>query len=225
MSASLPILKMKAVKKTFREPTGILHVLEEVNLDLRAGEIVLLQGPSGSGKTTLLQIAGCLLRAEAGQVELAGREMNSALDEERTTTRQKHFGFAFQHFHLLDALTARDNIALGLRFKRLPHDAKRVNEVVELLGITTKADKLPRDLSGGEKQRVALARALVGKPTLLLADEPASQLDSHSAETVAELIRKSSREYGCAVLMATHDARLHHVADRICNLKEGRIHE
>ncbi len=225
MSAASLILRMKAVKKSFREPTGLLRVLDEVNLDLRASEIALLQGPSGSGKTTLLQIAGCLLRADAGQVELAGQEINSAPDAQRTAARQRRLGFAFQHFHLIDALTARDNVALGLRFKRQPHDAKRVNDAIELLGIAAKADRFPRDLSGGEKQRVALARALVGKPSLLLADEPTSQLDSHSAETVAVLIRKLAREFGCAVLIATHDARLHHVADRICNLKEGRIHE
>jgi ABC-type lipoprotein export system ATPase subunit len=192
---------------------------------MHAGEIVLLQGPSGSGKTTLLQITGCLLRADAGRVELAGEELNEAKDGTRTTTRQRHLGFCFQHFHLLDALTVRDNVMLGLRFKRQPLDSGRIGEVLELLGLTRKADKLPRDLSGGEKQRVAFARALVGRPTLLLADEPTSQLDAHAAETVAQLVRKSVKESGCATLIATHDTRLHSVADRICTLEEGKIHE
>jgi putative ABC transport system ATP-binding protein len=225
MSGAQTILRLKIVEKSFREPTGLLRVLDGLNLAVSAGEIVLLQGPSGSGKTTLLQITGCLLRADAGEVELAGKELNAASDAERTATRQKHLGFAFQHFHLLDALTARENVALGLHFKRQPQNAGRVEEVLERLGIARKADKLPRDLSGGEKQRVALARALVGKPSLLLADEPTSQLDSHSAEAVAELVRKLVREFGCAALIATHDARLHSVADRICNLKEGKIYD
>jgi ABC-type lipoprotein export system ATPase subunit len=225
MSANQTTLRLETVEKSFREPTGVLRVLDGVDLSVSAGEIVLLQGPSGSGKTTLLQIIGCLLRADAGKVELAGRELNTASDAERTATRQKHLGFAFQHFHLLDALTARENVALGLHFKRQPPNAGRVAEVLERLGIAGKADKLPRDLSGGEKQRVALARALVGKPSFLLADEPTSQLDSHSAETVAGLVRSLVREFGCAALIATHDARLHRVADRICNLKEGRIYE
>lgn len=225
MNAAQPILRLRAVEKSFREPAGWLRVLAGLNLRVAAGEIVLLQGPSGSGKTTLLQITGGLLRADGGAVELAGREMNAASDAERTAMRQKHLGFAFQHFHLLDALTARENVALGLHFKRQPPDTGRVGEVLERLGVTPKADKLPRDLSGGEKQRVALARALVGKPSLLLADEPTSQLDSQSAEAVAEMVRGLVREFGCAALIATHDSRLHAVADRICHLKEGTIHE
>lgn len=225
MSGEQTILRLKTVEKSFREPTGLLRVLDGLNLAVSAGEIVLLQGPSGSGKTTLLQIIGCLLRADAGEMELAGKQLNAASDAERTVARQQHLGFAFQHFHLLDALTARENVALGLHFKRQPQNAGRVEEVLERLGIVRKADKLPRDLSGGEKQRVALARALVGKPSLLLADEPTSQLDSHSAEAVANLVRGLVREFDCAALIATHDPRLHSVADRICNLKEGRIYD
>lgn len=225
MSATTHLLRLKTLEKSFHEPSGMLRVLDGLNLSVSAGEIVLLQGPSGSGKTTLLQIVGCLLRADAGEIELAGKELNAASDAERTATRQKHLGFAFQHFHLLDALTVRENVALGLHFKRQPQNARRVEEVLERLGIARKADKLPCDLSGGEKQRVALARALVGKPSLLLADEPTSQLDSHSAEAVADLVRGLVREFGCAALIATHDLRLHSVADRICNLKEGKIYD
>ena len=225
MSGVQTILRLITVEKSFREPAGMLRVLDGLSLAVSAGEIVLLQGPSGSGKTTLLQITGCLLRADAGEIELAGKELNAASDEERTATRQMHLGFAFQHFHLLDALTARENVELGLHFKRLPQNAARVDEVLERLGIAGKADKLPRDLSGGEKQRVTLARALVGKPSLLLADEPTSQLDSHSAEAVADLVRKLVREFNCAALIATHDSRLHRVADRIFNLKEGKIYD
>ena len=129
MSGAQSILRLKAVEKSFREPTGSLRVLDGLNLAVSAGEVVLLQGPSGSGKTTLLQITGCLLRADAGEVELAGKEVNSASDAERTTTRQKHLGFSFQHFHLLDALTARENVALGLHFKRQPQNAGRVEDV------------------------------------------------------------------------------------------------
>lgn len=225
MSQAAAILHLDAVKKSFREPSGVLRVLDGISFRVRAGEIVLLQGPSGSGKTTLLQIAGCLMRADDGRIELAGKELNAVSDAERTEARQRHLGFVFQHFHLLDALTARENVMLGLRLKRQPPAARRVDEVLELLGLAKKAAKLPRDLSGGEKQRVAFARALVGKPSLLLADEPTSQLDSHAAESVVGQIRKSVQEFGCGVLIATHDARLHPVADRICIIKEGKIHE
>jgi ABC-type lipoprotein export system ATPase subunit len=223
VSAATPILNLEAVGKSFREPAGVLRVLESLSLRVRAGEIVLLQGPSGSGKTTLLQIAGCLLRADEGRMELAGHELNGASEAERTTARQQHLGFVFQHFHLVDALTVRDNVALGLRLKRQAVDLGRVDEVLEWLGISRKANKLPRDLSGGEKQRVAFARALAGRPSLLLADEPTSQLDSHAAEAVAQLVRQSVRVAGSAALITTHDARLHPIADRICTMKEGRI--
>ena len=225
MSANGVILRLTAVEKSFREPSGILRVLDGLSLSVRSGEIVLLQGPSGSGKTTLLQITGCLLRADAGCVELAGEELNNAKEDARTTTRQRHLGFCFQHFHLLDALTVRDNVMLGLRLKRQPMDSERVSEVLEMLGLSRKSDKLPRDLSGGEKQRVAFARALVGRPTLLLADEPTSQLDAHAAEAVAQLVRTSVKESGCAALITTHDTRLHPVADRICTMNEGKIYE
>lgn len=225
MSGNGAILSLVAVEKHFREPAGVLRVLDGLSLSVCPGEIVLLQGPSGSGKTTLLQITGCLLRADAGRVELAGEDVNTADDRERTTARQKHLGFCFQHFHLLEALTVRDNVMLGLRLKRLALDARRVSEVLDLLGLTRKAEKLPRDLSGGEKQRVAFARALVGRPTLLLADEPTSQLDAHAAEAVAQLVRTSVKESGCAALITTHDTRLHPVADRIGTLREGKIHE
>ena len=225
MNGNAVILRLEMVAKAFREPTGLLRVLDGLALSVRPGEIVLVQGPSGSGKTTLLQIAGCLLRADAGMVEIGGKELNSARDAERTEARQRHLGFVFQHFHLIEALTARENAMLGLRLKRQALDAKRVDEVLALLGLANKAAKLPRDLSGGEKQRVAFARALVGKPGLLLADEPTSQLDSHAAEAVAGQIRYAVQEYGCAALIATHDARLHGVADRVCTIREGRFDE
>ncbi len=225
MNANDRVLGLANVEKSFQEPSGTLRVLDGLSLSVCVGEIVLLQGPSGSGKTTLLQIAGCLLRADTGRVELGGEEFNGANERARTSARQRHLGFCFQHFHLLEALTVRDNVMLGLRLKRQALDAQRVSEVLELLGLAKKADKLPRDLSGGEKQRVAFARALVGRPTLLLADEPTSQLDAHAAEAVAQLVRKSVKESGCAALITTHDTRLHPVADRICTLKEGRIHE
>ncbi len=225
MSTPTPILRLDAVEKSFREPSGMLRVLEGLSLSIAPGEIVLLQGPSGSGKTTLLQITGCLLRADSGRVELAGNDLNAATETQRTLARQHHLGFCFQHFHLLDALTVRDNVALGLRLKRQPVDVSRVDEVLALVGLSKKTDKLPRDLSGGEKQRVAFARALVGRPSLLLADEPTSQLDIHAAEAVAQLVRSSVKESGSAALITTHDTRLHPIADRICTLKEGRIYE
>ena len=225
MNALDPILKMEGIEKTFAEPTGPLRVLVGLSLAVHAGEVVLLQGPSGSGKTTLLQIAGALLRADAGTVHLAGVEVNQASDARRTVVRRRHLGFVFQHFHLVDALSVRENVLLGLRLKRQPVEARRVLDVLDLLGMAGKADQLPRDLSGGEKQRAAFARALAPRPDVLLADEPTSQLDAHAAESLADLLRDAVRCLNVAALIATHDVRLHKVADRILTLRDGRLHE
>jgi putative ABC transport system ATP-binding protein len=218
-------LRFENVVKTFTEPTGILRVLNDLCLDVRRGEIVVLQGPSGSGKTTLLQIAGGLMRADAGRVCLAGCEINQASEAERTRTRRRHLGFVFQHFHLVEALTVERNVALGLRFKRLPPDEPGIHRILERLGVATKRRKLPRDLSGGEKQRVAFARALVARPDLLLADEPTSQLDSNAAESITGLLREVAEEMQVAVVVATHDPRLRPIAHRICTLNRGKIDE
>jgi ABC-type lipoprotein export system ATPase subunit len=202
-----------------------LRVLVGLSLAVHAGEVVLLQGPSGSGKTTLLQIAGAVLRADAGTVHLAGVEVNQASDARRTVVRRRHLGFVFQHFHLVDALSVRENVLLGLRLKRQPVEVRRVLDVLDLLGMAGKADQLPRDLSGGEKQRAAFARALAPRPDVLLADEPTSQLDAHAAESLADLLRDAVRCLNVAALIATHDVRLHKVADRILTLRDGRLHE
>lgn len=216
-------LCLQGITKSFVEPTGTLRVLDGLDLEVHGSEIVVLQGPSGSGKTTLLQIAGGLLRADSGTVRLADTDISAANEAERTLARQRHLGFVFQHFHLLDALCVEDNVALGLRLKRQPVDRDRIHHVLGRLGLATKARKLPRDLSGGEKQRTAFARALVGRPSLLLADEPTSQLDSNAVDAITALLREIATSWHVAVLVATHDPRLHPIANRLCRLHQGKI--
>jgi putative ABC transport system ATP-binding protein len=219
------VLRLMELYKEFPEPMGVLHVLKGLSLSVRRGEIVMLMGPSGSGKTTLLQIAGCMIRATQGTVEIVGKDYGRAPESERLLARRKHLGFVFQNFHLVDALTAFDNVALAQRLRRQPIQRKRILEMLDCLGIASKAKKLPRDLSGGEKQRIALARGLIGSPDVLLADEPTSQLDSHSAEVVSELLRQAIRHYNPAVILATHDPRLGSIADRQLRLENGHVHE
>lgn len=218
-------LQLENVIKTFAEPTSRLRVLDGLCLTVRAGETIVLQGPSGSGKTTLLQIAGGLIRADSGTVYLGGSDISQATEAERTEARRRHLGFAFQQFHLIEALTVEQNVALGLRFKRLPIEPSRLREILERLGLGLQRGKLPCNLSGGEKQRVAFARALVGRPKLLLADEPTSQLDSNAAESIIALIREMVDDLKVAVMVATHDPRLNPIASRICRLRRGRIEE
>ncbi|MGA2259567.1 MAG: ATP-binding cassette domain-containing protein, partial [Thermoguttaceae bacterium] len=166
-----------------------------------------------------------LIRATQGRVEIAGKDFGRAPESERLRVRRKHLGFVFQNFHLVDALTAFDNVALAQRLRRQPIQRKRILEILDRLGIASKAKKLPRDLSGGEKQRIAIARGLIGSPDVLLADEPTSQLDSHSAEVVSQLLRQAVRQYNPAVILATHDPRLSSIADRQLRLENGLFHE
>jgi putative ABC transport system ATP-binding protein len=219
------VLRLSELDKQYNEPQGILHILKKLRLTVRRGEIVMVTGPSGSGKTTMLQIAGCLIRPTSGCVEIAGRDMSAASESERLEARRRHLGFVFQSFHLLAALPVAENVALALRLRRQPIDQGRVQEILETLGIGSKARKYPRDLSGGERQRVAIARALVGAPDLILADEPTSQLDSNSAATVGRLLQQAAHEFQTAVVVTTHDPRLGSIADRKVALDAGVLHE
>jgi putative ABC transport system ATP-binding protein len=217
------VLKLDSLAKTFPAPEGDFEVFRELSLEARRGEVSVINGPSGSGKTTLLQIAGLLLRANRGEVGLCGVLLNGVPESKRVIARRNHIGFVFQQFHLLASLTVYENIAFGLRLKRQPEDRGRIFGIMELLGIESQADKRPRLLSGGQKQRVAIARALIGRPELLLADEPTSQLDSNSAEATCQLIRKAADQTGVAAIVATHDPRVDLIGDRKLHLKNGRL--
>jgi putative ABC transport system ATP-binding protein len=219
------VLRLNDVSKEFHEPQGILQVLKKLRLTVRRGEVVMITGPSGSGKTTMLQIAGCLIRPTSGCVEVGGKDVSESTEAERLDARRRHLGCVFQSFHLLAALPVVENVALALRLRRQPIDEGRVLEILETLGIGSKAWKYPRHLSGGERQRVAIARALVGAPDLILADEPTSQLDSNSAATVGRLLRQAAQEFNTAVVVTTHDPRLGSIADRKVALEAGVLHE
>ena len=220
-----PVLCLEGITKDFEEASGPLRVLRGATLRVSPGEVIVLQGPSGSGKTTLLQIAGCLLRPTSGRVELLGQELAGASESVRVLARRRHLGFVFQQFHLVQAVSVYDNVALGFRLKGQAIDKNRVEMLLDELGIASRRPKLPRYLSGGEKQRTAIARALAGRPDLILADEPTSQLDSTSAQTVCELLSKTVRHASVAAIITTHDTRVHSIADRVLTLKEGMLHE
>jgi putative ABC transport system ATP-binding protein len=211
--------------KVYREGTTELHALEEVELDVRAGEMTLLMGPSGSGKTTLLSILGCILRASEGKLEVLGEDVSRLPESELPRVRREGIGFVFQGFNLFPALTAAENVALALDVRgiRTGNAKKRGEELLLEVGLAQKARSLPAELSGGQKQRVAIARALAGDPPILLADEPTAALDSASGRTVIELLQRLARVHGRAVVMVTHDPRVLSFGDRIVHLEDGRI--
>ena len=207
-------------KGTLRKP-----VLSDVDLELKAGEIVILEGPSGSGKTTLLTLIGALRTVQSGRLTV----LNQALHRSRRSAliRARHqIGFIFQHHNLLACLTAWENVSTSLRLHpQIPKAdyRDRAETILAAVGLADKIDAYPQNLSGGEKQRVAVARALVSHPKLLLADEPTSSLDSHSGRNVVEIIQTLAREDGCAVLLVTHDSRILDIADRVLHIEDGRL--
>lgn len=200
-------------------------VLSDVDLELKAGEIVILEGPSGSGKTTLLTLIGALRTVQAGSLTVLDRALHQAKKSALIQTRNQ-IGFIFQHHNLLSCLSAWENVSTALRIQAdvsKAHHRVRSEAMLQAVGLADKVDAYPENLSGGQKQRVAIARALVHHPKLLLADEPTSSLDSQSGRNVVEIIQKLAREEGCAVLLVTHDSRILDIADRVLHMEDGRL--
>jgi putative ABC transport system ATP-binding protein len=224
-TATETVLDISDVTKEYQEPSGTLRVLDQVSQTVRRGEVLMITGPSGSGKTTFLQISGCLIRPTSGRVGIVGRDFSQVSEAERLEARRRHIGFVFQSFHLLAALPVFENVALALRLRRQPIVREKILGALEVLGIGSKAWKLPGQLSGGERQRVAIARAMVGMPDLLLADEPTSALDSNSAAIVGRMLREAAHQFRLAVMVTTHDPRLGDIADRTVRLQAGRFHD
>jgi putative ABC transport system ATP-binding protein len=218
-------ISVRALTKTYSEGSAGVHALRGIDLDVDAGEIVLLMGPSGSGKTTLLSIMGCILTASSGTVRIAGTEVTALGERELPRVRLAHIGFVFQGFNLFPTLSATENVELMLELKgiRGPSAKSRSRELLTQVGLADKYDSFPSDLSGGQKQRVAIARALAGDPGIILADEPTAALDTQTGRKVIEMMRGLAHQRGRAVVIVTHDARLADFADRKIRLEDGLV--
>jgi putative ABC transport system ATP-binding protein len=220
-----PVIEALDVSKTLGRGAGRVQALKRVSLALDGGELTLLMGPSGSGKTTLLSVLGCMMTPTEGTVRVAGRSIANADPEQLGEIRRRHIGFVFQSYHLFPTLTAAENVRLALDVRGEPGRSakKRAADALAQVGLSRKLKSYPAELSGGEQQRVAIARAIVGRPSVILADEPTAALDGDNGHAVMTILSDIAHNDGQAVLVVTHDTRLLPFADRIVHIEDGRI--
>jgi putative ABC transport system ATP-binding protein len=221
------MLELDHAHKRYESPGEVIRAVKDVTLEVHAREFVAILGPSGSGKTTLLLLAGGLLRADSGMVRFEGVDLARLSRREMLEYRRSKLGFVFQDFRLSEGLSAADNVAVPLLMRGIPRrDAnKQALDGLDDVGLRQRAGHTPDHLSGGERQRVAIARALVGGPTLLLADEPTGNLDTETGSAVLALMTALPRERGAAAIFVTHDAQLARCADRVIEMRDGRLTE
>jgi putative ABC transport system ATP-binding protein len=215
---------MKNVSKIYRTESIETHALREFSFDVEEGEFISVTGPSGSGKTTFLNIAGLLEEFSDGVYELDGRNVTNLNDRERSRVRNEKIGFIFQSFNLIPELDIFDNVDVPLRYRgfRSAERRKRIESVIEMVGLGSRMHHLPSQLSGGQQQRVAIARALAGDPRFLLADEPTGNLDSQMAESVMQLLEEINGK-GTTIIMVTHETNLAKRANRNVFMRDGRV--
>jgi putative ABC transport system ATP-binding protein len=220
-----PAIRCKAVTKSYRSGDTVTHALRGVDLDVAAGELLMLVGPSGCGKTTLISVIAGILDQDAGECSVFGHDLHRMSDRERTQYRGGNIGFVFQAFNLLPTLTARENVAVPLLIGGTPrHEAyRRAADFLDFVGLGDKIEALPPQLSGGQQQRVAVARALVHQPKLVVCDEPTSALDQETGLKIMGLFRSVARASDRALIVVTHDSRIYSFADRIARMNDGRI--
>lgn len=217
------IIQVKNLNKTFGSRNTLQVVLNQCSFEIEEGKMTAVIGKSGSGKTTLLNIIGGLESADSGSVRVDGEELTGKNQAQLSDFRNDHVGFIFQDFELLSDYTVLENICFIPDLMGFPRNRKRLNELLEKLELIGQEDSYPDQLSGGEKQRTAIARALIGKPAIVLADEPTGNLDRLSSESVFRLLKECSEMYHQTVLMVTHDLSLAKQADALFQIEDGKV--
>jgi putative ABC transport system ATP-binding protein len=221
----MPIVEVRGLTKVYGQGDTSVTALDHVDLAVEQGEFVAVMGPSGCGKSTLLNLVGGLDKPTGGQVLIDGTDIATMSDQQVTELRRRRLGFVFQFFNLIPVLTTAENAALPLTLDAVkPAEAvERAREWLRKVGLGDKLTSRPDQLSGGQQQRVAVARALVTDPALVLADEPTGNLDSKSADEIANLLKQAAEEWGRAIVMVTHDVRIAAHAHRIVFMRDGRV--
>jgi putative ABC transport system ATP-binding protein len=218
-----PAVAATGIVRRYGKGEAAVEALRGVDIEVPAGQFVAVMGPSGSGKSTLMHILAGLDVPTEGSVAIAGMEIGGMNDRRLTELRRRHIGFVFQAFNLLPTLSAEENVLLPLRLAGRKPDRAWVEAVIERIGLADRRSHRPAQLSGGQQQRVAVARALVGSPTVLFADEPTGNLDSHASAEVLELLREAASAYEQTTVMVTHDPGAARFTDRVVHLVDGQI--
>ena len=215
---------MTDICKDYQQGKEPLRVLKNINLTVHQGDYLAIMGPSGSGKSTLMNLIGCLDVPTSGTYELEGKNLRDLNDDQLADIRNQHIGFVFQSFHLLPKMDALQNVALPLLYAGVPlkERLQRAEEALKAVGLEERIHFLPNQLSGGQCQRVAIARAMVGKPTMLLADEPTGALDTKSGNQIMEIFRQLSND-GMTIIMITHELSIAQCADKIYHILDGEL--
>lgn len=222
----MAVLELQGIRKVYRKGDTEVVALGGVDLSVEKGEFLAVVGPSGSGKTTLLNILGCLDSPTSGRMVYSGKELRILGEKELSSYRKEHVSFIFQSYNLIPVLTVVENVELPMVIARVRGKAEaraRAMRVLEAVGIADKANRYPRELSGGQEQRVAIARALVKEPAVVLADEPTANLDSHTAADIVEVMRRMNAETGTTFVFSTHDRLVMEHARRIVELRDGLV--
>ena len=221
----MKVLTINNVSKSFYTKLGELEVINNLNLELNSGEIIAIVGPSGSGKSTLLHLLGGVDRPTKGKVFIDEKDIYSFDDDKLAIFRRRQVGLIYQFYNLIPILNVEENITLPLALDNREVDKKKLNEMLELLGLEKRRTHLPNELSGGQQQRTSIGRALITNPTLVLADEPTGNLDSKSSDEIVALLQKSNKELKQTIIMITHNMEIAKIADRIIKIEDGRIVE
>jgi putative ABC transport system ATP-binding protein len=221
---SSPVIDVQEVRKTYELGDIAVHALRGVTLQIERGEYVAIMGPSGSGKSTLMHILGCLDTPTAGSYRIGGMDVRGVDQDDLSDLRNRYIGFVFQAFNLIPRTRALANVELPLQYAKLPKAQRRTRALGALaaVGLSERTSHLPSELSGGQQQRVAIARALVTNPTLILADEPTGNLDTHSTEEVLGIFERLNRQ-GRTIVLITHEEEVARHASRVIRVRDGRI--
>jgi putative ABC transport system ATP-binding protein len=225
MDQDTELIKAINLSKTYKSGEVVVEALKDINLTIKRGEFTAIAGPSGSGKTTLLFMLSGLDQPTSGRVILAGRPISEMSGKELSDFRRDHIGFIFQSYNLIPVLTVRENIEYVMLLQGVPEKERRrrVDEILEEVGLSGMQDRRPSQLSGGQQQRVAVARAMVSNPDIILADEPTANLDSHTGAALLDMMRRLNETRGMTFIFSTHDQMIMDRAKRLILLKDGRI--